>query len=72
MLVVGTFAEEDRRDYARRDRTFAEIRWMRIDEYLKAEVAAGRTPVTRIPFKGERLDRDSILRLRAELLHPAP
>ena len=45
-----------------------EVRWMRIDDYLKRESENGAKPVKHIIFDGERLDVMSVRRWRDRVL----
>lgn len=45
-----------------------EVRWMRIDDYLKRESAGGKETVKRIVFKGERFDVMGVRRWRERVL----
>ena len=67
-LVIGTFDEDDRRFRGTTDRRFDHVRWMRIDDVLRARRAAGEKRITQIEFVGERVDIESIRRVRAGML----
>ena len=45
-----------------------EVRWMRIDDYLKRERTKGNKPPKRIVFEGERFDVMSVRRWRERVL----
>lgn len=48
--------------------SMGEVRWMRIDDYLKRESGNSKKPVKQIVFEGERFDVMSVRRLREKVL----
>jgi len=60
MLVIGTFAQEYDLPARKEKLEFAEVRWMEITSYLKQASENETQPVSRIEFKGERMDMTSI------------
>ena len=70
MLVIGTFAEDDRPTDRDHKRKFADVRWMEIGSYLRRESQNGTKPVKQIVFQGERLDMSSIQSWRRKTLNP--
>jgi hypothetical protein len=49
-----------------------EVRWMEVRDWLKRESGAGKTPVKRIVFEGERFDVMRVRRWRERMLSPGP
>ena len=68
MLVIGTFENEEMGESSNGNHEFAAVRWMEIKSYLKRESNNGNKRVKHIVFKGERLDMESIYRLREKAL----
>ncbi len=66
MLVIGTIAEEDERRGGMDRIHFADVRWMEISSILMRESSNGKRPVRHIEFSGERLDMESVYRVRAQ------
>ena len=67
-LVIGTFEEDARRLRRAAGGRFDHVRWMRIDNVLRQRREAGEDRITQIEFEGERLDIQSIRRIREEML----
>jgi small GTP-binding protein len=68
MLVVGTFAEQDKLRGRSDKLEFADVRWMEVSSYLRRESDEGRKAVRQIVFEGERLDLSSVRRWRDRVL----